>query len=440
VRGPLPGWGSRRVVEPGGPFLYDGPVPGDKSISHRAALLSLLAPGTSHILHYAPGEDASTTLEAVQALGGRVSRESDGSVRVEGTGGRVREPEDVVDARNSGTLARLLLGILGGSATYAVVTGDASLRQRPMRRVLEPLGQLGGRFAGRLGGDRLPVVVLPNPVRAGEVRLAVASAQVKTAVLLWGLFASGETAVVEPALSRDHTERMLAAAGVRVEQRSLGVGHRVAVWGPALPQPRTWRVPGDPSSAAFVFGLAVVTGGKATVRHMGVNPLRSAYLDVLQEMGAHVEVEEPQVWDGEPVAHVTVSAPQPLRAVRVAGARIPSLIDELPLLAALAAVAHGRTEIRDAQELRVKETDRIAAMVEGLSRMGVVCGPYEDGLWVQGPARLRPAQVEAHGDHRVAMALAVLAQRSPGPVEILGAQAADVSFPGFWQLLPAPTR
>lgn len=439
----LPGAGSRRVIEPGGPFRFDGEVPGDKSISHRAALLALLADGESVLEHYAPGADCLSSLGAVRALGAEVEYDpASGTARVRSTG-TVREPSDVIDAGNSGTLARFLMGILSGAGVYAVVTGDDSLRTRPMGRVLAPLESLGARFAGRMGGDRLPVAVLAGRIRSGTVQLSVASAQVKSALLLAGLFADGPTTVLEPLPSRDHTERMLRSLGVSVQTRADGSGRQVMVTGPARPGPVRMHIPGDPSSAAFLFGAAVISGGSVTVRGLGLNGTRVAFLDVLREMGATVTVEDVHEEAGEPAGDVTVGAVAALKAVRIEGERIPAMIDELPLLSAVAARAEGRTEIHGAKELRIKETDRITATVDALRTLGAQAGEYEDGLWVEGTGRLRGGEVEARGDHRIAMAFGVLGRSCDDPVTVIGAGAADVSFPGFWELVaqgPASMR
>lgn len=423
------------MIQPGGPFVFDGEVPGDKSISHRAALLALLADGESVIGHYAPGADCLSTLGAVRALGAEVEYDAESATVTIRSDGRVREPDDVIDAGNSGTLARFLMGILAGTGTYAVVTGDASLRGRPMARVLKPLQGMGARFGGRGGGDRLPVAVIPSELRAGTVTLSVASAQVKSAVLLAGLSVAGTTEVAEPLASRDHTERMLRSLGVAVVSRPEGAGMRVAVTGPVRPSPVHMRVPGDPSSAAFLFGAALLTGGRATVRGMGMNATRVAFLDVLREMGADVSVDNLHEEAGEAAADVTVIASGRLRGVRIAGAKLPAMIDEIPLLATVAAKAEGRTEIHDAKELRVKETDRIAATVDGFRALGIRAGEYEDGLWIEGPHEGRGGEVDARGDHRIAMAFGVLGKSLVGSLTVHGAGAADISFPGFWDTL-----
>jgi 3-phosphoshikimate 1-carboxyvinyltransferase len=253
-------------------------------------------------------------------------------------------------------------------------------------------------------------------------------------VLLAALGVEGTSTVVEPAPTRDHTERMLRAAGVAVAEADLpGGGRRVSVRGPARPRAMPWRVPGDISSAAFLFAAAVLTGGRATVRGVGTNPGRSAFLDVLRGFGCAVEVTDAEDWQGEPVASVTVAGEGRLRAARVGPAGIAALIDELPLVAVLATSAEGRTEVRGASELRHKETDRIHAMVDGLVALGVAAGEYPDGFWVDGPARVGGGRIEARGDHRIAMAFAVLALAADGAVAIDGAAAADVSYPGFWR-------
>ncbi len=435
----LPGAGSARAVAPAHrPFEYDGTVPGDKSISHRVALLSLLADGESTIEGYAPGDDCRTTLRVVTALGAHVEELGPGRLRVLGPAAGVREPDDVLDAENSGTLARLAIGLLAGSGHYAALTGDASLRSRPMGRVIRPLAQLGARIVGRAGGERLPVAVLPSSLRPGEVAPEAASAQVKSAVMLAGLFIDGTTTVAESAPTRDHTERLLRAAGVAVESVANGSGARVSLRGPARPRPMAWRVPGDLSSAAFLFSAAALTGGRARVRGVGMNPGRTAFLAVLRAFGCEVVVTDEEDWQGEPVATVTVGRAGPLRAAAIGSDGIAAMIDELPLAAALASAADGRTEVRGAAELRHKESDRISAMVEGLTALGVSAGEYPDGFWVEGSAQgASGGRVEARGDHRVAMAFAVLALGARGAVEIVGSGAADVSYPGFWQAIGA---
>jgi 3-phosphoshikimate 1-carboxyvinyltransferase len=419
-----------------GPFVFDGAVPGDKSISHRAALLSLLAAGESTIEGYAPGADCQATLGAIAALGADVTLLPDGRLRVVGPAQGPSEPSDVIDAENSGTLARLVCGLLAGAGRFAVLTGDASLRSRPMGRVIRPLAALGAHVVGRGGGDRLPLAILPAPMVAGEVLLDVPSAQVKSAVLLAALALDGETAVTEPGPTRDHTERMLRAAGIPVDVAVRAGGRRISLAGPARPRATAWRVPGDLSSAAFLFAAAAVTGGRAWVRGVGMNPGRSAFLDVLRAFGCDVSVEAEEDWGGEPVADVGVGAGR-LRATAVGPAGIAAMIDELPLVAVLAAQAEGRTEVRGAAELRHKETDRITAMVDGLGALGVAAGEYADGFWVEGGGRIRGGSVEARGDHRIAMAFAVLAQAASEQVRVVGAEAAATSFPGFWAALGA---
>lgn len=438
MTGGLPGAGSVRMIEPAAtPFTFDGVVPGDKSISHRVALFSLLADGESTVEGYAPGADCQATLKAVRALGAEVQALGPGRLRIVGPAGGPREPDDVLDAENSGTLARLVIGLVAGSGHYAAVTGDASLRARPMGRVIRPLAALGARIVGRSGGERLPVAIVPSALRPGEVALEVASAQVKSAVLLAGLFLAGETAVVEPTPTRDHTERLLRAAGVWLDTRPVGAGRRITVAGPTRPRAMAWRVPGDLSSAAFLFATAALTGGRARVRGVGMNPGRTAFLDVLRGFGCEVCVNDAEDWQGEPVATVAVTGPGALRPAVVGPDGIAAMIDELPLVAVLATAAEGRTEVRGAAELRHKESDRITAMVDGLCGLGVRAGEYPDGFWVEGRAKVTGGRVEAHADHRVAMAFGVLARAATGPVEIVGSGAADVSYPGFWPVLEA---
>jgi 3-phosphoshikimate 1-carboxyvinyltransferase len=408
-------------------------VPGDKSISHRAALLGALADGVTEVQGYLEGEDCLGTLRAVAALGAEVTRKGPGHFLIEGVGleGLV-EPGDVVDCGNSGTTARLLLGVLAGQPFATVLTGDESLRRRPMDRVLEPLGRMGARAIGRRGGGRLPLAISGSrPLHPIRHVSPVASAQVKSAVLLAGLWASGPVSVVEPARSRDHTERMLAAFGgeVRADGETVTVvpGRRLTG--------RLCRVPGDISSAAFfLVAGAAVADGAVTVRGVGVNETRTGALDVLEAMGARIDVAARES-DGEPTADLTVGAGR-LRGTDVGGALVPRAIDEMPILAVAAACAEGPTVVRDASELRVKESDRIRALVSELSKMGVAIEERPDGFHVpgragRGGAPFHAARVSSWGDHRLAMALVVAGLLADGPTVVEGIECIATSYPEF---------
>lgn len=408
-------------------------VPGDKSISHRAALLGALARGVTEVRGYLEAEDCLRTLAAVEALGAEVTRKGPGEYRIAGVGpAGFQEPADIIDCGNSGTTARLLMGVLAGLPFWTGLTGDASLRRRPMARVAEPLRRMGATIDGRAGGGRLPLGVRgARPLRALAYASPVASAQVKSAVLLAGLHADGAVSVTEPARSRDHSERMLRQFGARVETRGL-----TTTLEPGPLEASAVTVPGDISSAAFllVAGL-VVPDARVTVAGTGLNPTRTGLLEALQSMGAGLEVAAVE-GAGEPSGSVT-AATAALRGTTVAGALVPRLIDEVPALAVAAALAQGRTEIRDAAELRVKESDRVATLARELAAMGARVQELPDGLALEGPARLRGARVASSGDHRIAMALAVAALVAEGETVVDDVACIATSFPRFADTLNA---
>lgn len=430
------------IVPPAARFGGEIAVPGDKSISHRLALLCSIARGESVVHGFLRCEDCLNTLGAMAALGARVHFDANDVLRIHGNGGRMLQPVGPIDLGNSGTGLRLLAGLLAGRPVAVTLTGDESLRSRPMRRIAEPLERMGARV--ELTGEKgtAPVRLAGGPLRGIAYDLPVASAQVKSAVLLAGLFAEGATAVREPAPSRDHTERLLRALGtdVRAADATLtlaGCGAEGPSWRGA-----EWRVPGDFSSAAFWMAAAAARpGAEIVLRGVGLNPRRTAFLDVLRRMGADVEVERDLVFEAwEPAGRVTVRG-RGLRGTAVGGAEIPNLIDEIPVLAVLAALAEGETRIRDAAELRVKETDRIAVMAENLQRVGVEVTTAADGLTVRGPAVLRPSdEIQSRGDHRVAMAMAVLALHGPAPMTLHQCGCIATSYPAFWRDLETLTR
>jgi 3-phosphoshikimate 1-carboxyvinyltransferase len=412
-----------------GPLRGALSVPGDKSISHRALLFGGLATGETRVTGLLDAEDVHSTRKAVEALGARVSLEG-GEVVVRPPE-KLGEPGDVIDCGNSGTSLRLLTGVLSGIPGLSVLTGDASLRRRPVRRVIDPLRRMGANLSAR-DGDRLPpVVVRGGPLRGADHVFQIASAQVKSACLLAGLFAEGETSVTEPERSRDHTERMLRGMGVPVRTEGLTV--RV---GAARPRGGRVDVPGDISSAAFFLcGAAALPGSEVTVRGLGVNPTRTGLLDVLAAMGAEVTVAGEREVAGEPRADVTVRAAA-LRGTEIGGALIPRLIDELPVVMVMATQAQGRTVIRDARELRVKESDRLAAMGETLAAAGARIELFDDGCAIDGPTPLRGVTVRTRLDHRIAMSMAI-AQLFTGGEEVILDDVACVatSFPSFFDLL-----
>ena len=413
-------------------------LPADKSISHRAALLSALGEGPSRIAGFPEAADPQSTLSCLRQLGVRVEQETGGPLRIEGRGlDGLRVPEAPLDCGNSGTTMRLLAGVLAGQPFESILTGDASLRARPMERVAAPLRRMGAEIELTDGGAPIRVRGIGSTgqrLRGMEYELPVASAQVKSCVLLAGLFASGETTVIEPVPSRDHTERMLGLDVVELDSEN-GSTRRLTVRGGQPVEARTWSVPKDFSAAAFfLVAASVVPEGEVRLPGAGLNPSRSAFLDVLRAMGADLSVENERTRGGEPRAELTVR-PARLHGVQVGGRQIPNLIDEIPVLAVAGACAEGRTALRDAAELRVKETDRIAAMAAGLRALGATVETFDDGLAVDGPQALTGASVDARGDHRVAMALAVAGLAAEGETSVAGAETARVSFPGFWKKL-----
>ncbi len=416
-----------------GPLRGTISVPGDKSISHRALLFGALASGETRVTGLLDSEDVHSTRRAVERLGAMVRAEGGEVVVVPPE--RLGEPDDVVDCGNSGTTLRLLAGVLSAVPGLSVLTGDASLRRRPVRRVIEPLRRMGATLSAR-DGDRLPpLVVQGGRLRGARHALEVASAQVKSAVLLAGLFAEGETSVAEPERSRDHTERMLRGMGVAVRSDGLTVSVSAA-------RPRGGRVdvPGDISSAAFFLcGAAALPGSEVTVRGVGVNPTRTGLLDVLAAMGADVSQASAREVAGEPRADVTVRAGD-LRGTEIGGALVPRLIDELPVVMAMATQARGRTVIRDAKELRVKESDRLAVMGEALSAAGARIELHDDGCAIDGPTKLRGVSVRTRLDHRIAMAMAVAQLFASGEEVVLDdVSCVATSFQSFFDLLDCLT-
>ncbi len=420
------------VITPGRPLRGVLRVPGDKSISHRAAILGAIAQGPTRVRGFLRAEDCLSTLRCLRALGVAIREQGDG---LEIQGGPLQEPGDVLDVGNSGTTLRLLAAVLAGHRFHSVLTGDASIRQRPMDRVADPLRRMGARISGREGGRLAPLAIDGGGLRGIPYRTPVASAQVKSAVLLAGLFAEGETSVEEPAQSRDHTERMLGAFGGAVARDGLTTRLR----GPATLRGAEVGVPGDLSSAAFfLVAAALVPGSELAVAGVGLNPTRTGVLDILRMMGARVDVRDVREEGGEPVGTVDVRATR-LRGAAIGGALIPRAIDELPVLAVAACLAEGETVIRDAAELRVKESDRVEALARELGRLGAAIEPQPDGLAIRGGRRLRGGRVASGGDHRIAMALAVAGLCADGPVTIDDPACIETSFPGFARALREAT-
>ncbi|HUF56515.1 MAG TPA: 3-phosphoshikimate 1-carboxyvinyltransferase [Thermohalobaculum sp.] len=413
-------------------------VPGDKSVSHRALILGALTVGPTRITGLLEGEDVLATAAAMRAFGAEVERTGPGAWTVHGVGvGGFGEPEYVIDCGNAGTGVRLVMGAMATTAVTATFTGDASLRRRPMGRILDPLALFGARATGRAGG-LLPLTLTgaaePVPV---EYRLPVASAQVKSAVLLAGLNAPGETVVIEPVATRDHTERMLAAFGARIAVEEGADGARtIRLSGQPELEPQAIAVPRDPSSAAFPIAAALIAeGSQVTVPGVALNPTRDGLIRTLREMGADIALENPREEGGEPVADLHVRASR-LQGVTVPPERAPSMIDEYPVLACLAAFAEGDTVMRGLDELRVKESDRIAATVAGLRANGVEVKEEEDGMVVHGSGRVPGGgTVATHLDHRMAMSFLVLGLGADEPVTVDDAAPIATSFPAFLPLL-----
>src|SRR4028118_522581 len=406
-------------------------VPGDKSISHRALMLGAIAQGETTIEGLLLGEDPRSTAKCFSLLGAKVSELNAERVSVRGVGiGELEEPVEVLDAGNSGTTMRLMLGILASHpGRFFAVTGDSSLRSRPMSRVIKPLQQMGAQIWGRKSNSLAPLAILGQQLKPIHYHSPIASAQVKSCILLAGLMASGETTVTEPALSRDHSERMLRAFGAQlsVDPETCSV----TVTGPTQLQGQNVIVPGDISSAAFwLVAGAIVPGFELCVENVGVNPTRTGILEALSMMGADIQLENQREVAGEPVADLRVRYGK-LKACEIAGNLIPRLIDEIPILAVAAVFAEGTTVIKDADELRVKESDRIAVMASELNRMGAKVTELPDGLEITGGTPLVGTDVDSHSDHRIAMSLAVAALNASGTTTIHGAEAAAISYPDF---------
>lgn len=408
-------------------------VSGDKSISHRAVMLGSLATGTTEIEGFLPGEDCLSTIRCFRSMGVQIEQNGS-SVKVFGRGLReLTAPAGILDCGNSGTTTRLLSGVLAAQHFNSVLSGDASIQRRPMKRIMIPLRAMGADITSVSGNDCAPLSVHGKQIYGIHFNSPIASAQVKSAVLLAGLYASGQTTVTEPALSRDHTERMLRSFGAKVltgnfeDRPSVTVTETQNLYGTEI------SVPGDISSAAFfLVGASIVPGSEVVLRNVGINPTRDGVISALRAMGAKIEVLEVRNEDSEPAADLLVRY-APLHGTEIGGALIPRLIDELPVLAAAAAVAEGRTVIRDAAELKVKESNRIRTMAEGLSRLGATVEETENGLIIDGGAALHGGAVESYSDHRIAMSFAILSLVTDGEVRISDPDCVNISAPTFYE-------
>jgi 3-phosphoshikimate 1-carboxyvinyltransferase len=411
-------------------------LPGDKSISHRAVILNSLAKGKARVDNFGPGRDCLSTVRCLKALGvriGRKGRTDSPTISVSGTGvDGLKEASDVLDAGNSATTMRLLSGLLASLPFLSVITGDASLRNRPMGRLIEPLRLMGADVSGRGQDSFAPLVIKGKKLRGMDFTLPVPSAQIKSAILLAGLFARSDTVLRQKIVSRDHTERMLAQMGASLESKGNSITLRPLISPLA---PLNLRVPGDISSAAyFLVAAAIHPNARIVIKDCGINPTRTGIIDILAAMGAKLNIDSRRLEAGEPLADIVIESSE-LRGIEVGGDIIPRVIDEIPVLAVAGCVAKGKTVIRDAGELRVKESDRVATVVNELSRLGAQIESLPDGMVVYGGKPLSGAEVDSHFDHRLAMTLAIAGLIARRETTIKHAQVAEVSYPGFWQTL-----
>lgn len=426
---------SKRTISPGGTVTGVVELPGDKSISHRYGILAALAEGKSEIINYASAADCRSTLECMRRLGAEVEVKSDRVFITSAGLDGLKEPRKVLDAENSGSTMRMLAGVLAGQRFNSTITGDDSLRKRPMRRVVEPLKQMGAEITTKEGGVA-PLEIKGSKLKAIEYSTPIPSAQVKSAVLFAGLYAEGETVVRESVATRDHTEAALREFGARVESIS-GEKGAIRIYPRPKLKARQLMVPGDLSGAVFLISTALILPESSLMLHnVGLNPTRARILDFLVSIGGSVKITAVQLRDGELAGDVSISHSD-LKGGTIAGTQVAEMIDELPMMAALGPFTEQGIEIHDAKELRVKESDRIATIAAGLRAMGATVEEFPDGLRVAGRSsgKLRGAKVETHGDHRIAMALAVVALAADGETTIRDAECVGVSFPEFFATL-----
>nr|WP_216621036.1 3-phosphoshikimate 1-carboxyvinyltransferase [Brevibacillus borstelensis] len=411
-------------------------VPGDKSISHRAVMFGALAEGTTSIEGFLPGADCLSTISCFRKLGIEIEQDKD-RVTVHGQGWYgLQEPSQHLDVGNSGTTIRLMAGILATQPFHSVMEGDESIAKRPMRRVIGPLRQMGAKIDGRKDGEYTPLSIRGGELQGISYQSPVASAQIKSAILLAGMQANGVTSVTEPHLSRDHTERMLQAFGVKLVRDGL----TVSIKGGQKLKGRAIQVPGDISSAAYMIAaVMMVPGSSLLIENVGINPSRTGILDVVDRMGGKIERINERVVNEEPVADLLVTYSE-LQGIEISGDIIPRLIDEIPVIAVMATQAGGRTVIKDAEELKVKETDRIATVVSELSKLGAKIIATEDGMIIEGPTPLKGAVIDSFGDHRIGMAMAIAGLAAEGETLIENDDAILVSFPGFPDVLQSISK
>ena len=411
-------------------------IPGDKSISHRAVMLGSIARGATEISHFLSGADCLSTIHCFQKMGIEIEQSKD-LVLVHGRGLRgLKAPRGILDTGNSGTTTRLICGILSGQDFSSVLSGDDSLNSRPMKRIMDPLNQMGARITSIQDNNCAPLRIEPGTLHGIRYVSPVASAQVKSSVLLAGLYADSPVSVTEPVLSRNHTELMLGSFGADISSELHADGSATASVSPCAElYGQKIQVPGDISSAAyFIAAGLLVPGSRLLVKNVGINPTRAGFLEICRKMGADIGYLNRQSQGGEETADLLVT-PNPLTGTVIEGAVIPSLIDEIPILAVMAAFAEGTTVIRDAAELKVKETNRIQTVTENLLAMGAEIIPTEDGMIIHGTGALKGTQIQSHLDHRIAMAFSVAALAAEGTTTILDSQCVDVSYPGFFAQL-----
>lgn len=420
---------EQKIIKPVRSLQGNVIVPGDKSISHRSLILSAIAEGETTIRGLSAAGDVTSTQNCLKALGVSIKKSKDGIV-VKGKGKYgLKKPKKTLDAGNSGTTIRLLSGVLAAQNFISVIDGDASLRSRPMRRIIEPLESMGAHIESN--GYKAPLTIHGGALHAIDYASTIASAQVKSCVLLAGLYAKGSTRVTEPATTRDHTERMLEVFGVRV-RASQSV---ICVQGPAELQALDIDVPGDLSAAAFFLVAAcLLPNSQITIDNVGVNPTRIGILDALTAMGGRIDRSQAANLNNEPRCSLTAVSTK-LSAANFGGSMIPTIIDEIPVLAVAATQAEGNTVIRDAGELRVKESDRLAAVAHNLNAMGAQVKETKDGLIIHGPTPLQGVEIDSFGDHRIAMSFAIAGLLAQGETIIKGSECVDISFPGFYDLL-----
>ncbi|MES9923268.1 MAG: 3-phosphoshikimate 1-carboxyvinyltransferase [Candidatus Thiodiazotropha endolucinida] len=414
-------------IQPGGKLIGSLRVPGDKSISHRSIMLGSLADGVTEVTGFLEGEDSLATLNAFRQMGVAIDGPTQGRVTIQGVGMHgLQAPDGVLDLGNSGTSMRLLTGLLAGQGMAVTLTGDSSLSGRPMRRVIDPLSRMNASI-GSTEAFTAPLQIHPQSRLQGiDYQLPMASAQVKSALLLAGLCAKGETCITEPAPTRDHTERMLQGFGYPVRRD----GNRICLTGGGRLSACEIDIPADISSATFfLVGVSIAEGSEMVLQHVGINPTRDGVISILKLMGAEIELLNEREVGGEPVADIRVTSTE-LHGIDIPEELVPLAIDEFPAIFVAAACARGETRLRGAEELRVKESDRIQVMAEGLQRLGIEADPTPDGIVIQGGA-LQGGKVESHGDHRIAMSFAMAGLRATGPIEIADCANVNTSFPGF---------